>query len=113
MSESFPLGNGARARTERDDDPEEVHEEVVAPKVVGLGPAVGNVKDVMVEHAGGVVEDVAVELAQGDDDLQGVTQGAVHCDHVCHEERERSPADLIPACQQVTRGRLGDQDVRL
>lgn len=113
MSESFPLGNGARARTERDDDPEEVHEEVVAPKVVGLGPAVGNVKDVMVEHAGGVVEDVAVELAQRDDDLQGVTQGAVRCDHVCHEERERSPADLIPACQQVTRGRLGDQDVRL
>lgn len=95
-------GKRGRARTERDDDPEEVHEEVVAPKVVGLGPAVGDVKDVMVEHAGGVVEDVAVELAQRDDDLQGVTERAVGCNHVCHEERERSPADLIPPCQQVT-----------
>lgn len=52
--------------TSRNDNPEKVHEEVVAPEVVGLWSRVGDAQVVVVEHAGGVVQDVAVDLANGD-----------------------------------------------
>ena len=77
-----------------DDDPEGVHQHEVAPVVGGLGAGVGNVEDVVVEQRGRVVEDVTVELAQRDDELQGVAQGVVHGDEVGGEEGEGSPEGL-------------------
>lgn len=43
-------------------DPDEVHEEVVPPKVICLGPAVRYSFIIVIEHASRVVEDVAVDL---------------------------------------------------
>lgn len=44
-----------KIRTRWDHDPEEVHEEVVAPEVQELGTAVHDTLIVVVEHAGGIV----------------------------------------------------------
>ena len=48
----------------------------------------------MVEHAGRVVEDVAVELAQGYDGLQWVAERVLGDDEPGDEEGERAPAHL-------------------
>ena len=41
--------------TRRDNDPDEVHEEIVEPEVVSLGATVRKAVEVVVEHAGSVV----------------------------------------------------------
>ena len=48
----------------------------------------------MVEQRGGVVQDVAVELAEGDDELGGVAQWVVDGDEVCGEVGAGTPEDL-------------------
>jgi hypothetical protein len=45
------------------DDPESIHEDKVSPIVRGLRTRVGDVEDVVVEHGGCIVENIAVELA--------------------------------------------------
>ena len=47
-------------------NPNKVHEEVVAPKVIRFRPAIIKALVVEVEHAGSIIEDVAVELTEGD-----------------------------------------------
>lgn len=80
--------------TSRNDDPDGVHGEVVEPKVVSLWPAVADLVEIVVKHAGGIVEDVSVYLAQGDDHLEGMAQRMVDGDEICKEEAQRPPADL-------------------
>jgi hypothetical protein len=77
-----------------DDDPEGVHQHEVAPVVGGLGAGVGNIEDVVVEERGRVVENVTVELAQRDDELQRVAQRVVDGDEVGGEEGEGTPEGL-------------------
>jgi hypothetical protein len=77
-----------------DDDPEAVHEDEVEPVVEGLRPRVADVEYVLVEEARGVVEDVAVELAEGDDELEGVAERVLGCDHVGCCEGEGAPKYL-------------------
>jgi hypothetical protein len=77
-----------------DDDPEGVHEDKVAPVVAGLGTRVRDVEDVVVEHGGGIVEDVAVELAERDDELEGVAEGVVVGDERGGHEGQRTPEGL-------------------
>lgn len=48
----------------------------------------------MVEHGGGVVEDVTVELAERDDELEGVAEGVVVGDEASANEREGTPEGL-------------------
>lgn len=76
-----------------DDDPEEVAEEVVGPEVDALRAAVDDLVDDLVEGAGGVVQDVAVELAQADDDLERVAHGQVLDNAVGAEEGEGAPEE--------------------
>lgn len=78
---------------EGDDDPEEVAEEVVGPEVKGLGAAVLDALDDDGVGGGGVVEDVAVELAEADDELQGVAQGGAGDDAPGADEGEGAPED--------------------
>jgi len=56
-----------------DDDPDEVHEEKVAPEIVGFRPTICQVLVVMVEHAGGIVENIAINLAKGHNCLQWIS----------------------------------------
>lgn len=76
------------------DDPDKVHGEVVTPEVVGFGPAVCQALVIVVEHAGRVVEDVAVDLARGYDGLEGVAERVLGGDEPGDEEGERAPAYL-------------------
>ena len=58
--------------TARDDNPDKIHEEIVAPKVVWLRSGIIETFMIKVEHAGGVVEDVTVYLTQRDHCLKRV-----------------------------------------
>lgn len=78
----------------RDDDPEGVHQDKVAPVVELLRARVRQVEDVVVEQRGSVVQDVAVELAKGDDELGRVAQRVVNGDEVGGEEGAGAPEDL-------------------
>lgn len=49
---------------------------------------------VVVEHASGIVEDVSVYLAQGDNHLEGMAQRVVDGNKVCEQETQWAPADL-------------------
>lgn len=74
--------------------PDEVHKEVIEPEVVRLGSAIDQAEEVFVERISRIVENVAVNLAEGDDQLQGLTEGVLDGDIVGDEERKRSPAHL-------------------
>ena len=49
----------------------------------------------MVEHAGGVVEDQAVDLAYADDDLERVAERVRVCDEEGYDEAEWAPCELL------------------
>ena len=55
--------------TAGDDDPDEIHEEVVAPKVVRFWSTVCKTLMVVIKHAGSVVKDISVDLAKGNQRL--------------------------------------------
>lgn len=48
----------------------------------------------MVEHAGGIVQNAAVDLAGRDYDLEGVAQGMRGCDKSGDDEAEGAPEEL-------------------
>ena len=64
-----------------DDEPEEVHHEVVHPEVKELWAGVYNALVVVVEHAGGIVKNDTVKLAGGDDDLDWMAEWVLGGDH--------------------------------
>jgi hypothetical protein len=78
----------------RNDDPKGIHEHEVAPVIGGLRARVCNVEDIVVEHGGRVVEDVAVELAERDDELERVAERVVVGDENSADEGERTPEGL-------------------
>lgn len=62
---------------ERNDNPEGVHEHKVTPEVKRLRARVRTVEEVVVEQARGIVEHVAVELSERDDDLEWIAERVV------------------------------------
>lgn len=64
--------------TRGNNNPNEVHEEVIAPEIVWFGSAVRQPGVVMVKHAGRIVEHITVELAGRDDRLEGMTERVVN-----------------------------------
>ena len=48
----------------------------------------------MIEHAGSIVENETVDLADTDNDLERVSQRMRSCDKGCDNEAERSPCEL-------------------
>ena len=71
--------------TTRYDDPEKIHEKVIHPKIVRLWTAVIDTFEIKIEHTGGIVQNVAVELSQGDYGLKWVSQGMTRRDQICHK----------------------------
>jgi len=88
----------------RNHDPEGVQEDKVAPVVEKLRARVRQVENVVVKQGSGVVEDVAVELAERDDELGRVAERVVDGDEVGGEEGARAPEDLF-LLSVVVRGR--------
>ena len=87
------------------DEPEEVTQEVVHPEVKEFWARVDNALVVVVEHAGGIVQDDTVELAGGDDDLKWVAEWVAGGDHGCNDEAEWSPHELGRRSAYVSSGR--------
>jgi hypothetical protein len=83
-----------------DDNPEGVHEDEVSPVVRGFGARVCDVEDVVIEHGGRVVEDVAVELAERDDELQRVAERVVVRDKGGSDEGAGAPESLSKRVSQ-------------
>merc|ERR1712226_1617792 len=75
----------------RDDDPESIHEDKVSPEVELLWTRVRQVEDVVVKERSGVVQDVAVELAERDNELGWVSEWVVDRNEVGSQEGARSP----------------------
>lgn len=80
--------------TTGDDNPYCVHENVVEPEVVRLGPAIRKALVVVVKHARREVQHIAVDLSKGDEGLEWVSHRVVDGDHVRDEVGEGAPADL-------------------
>ena len=75
------VDGGLVNQNQRDDNPEDVHEEEVEPEVEGLWP--GGVE--IVPPGSGVVEEITIELAKGHNELEdpavrAIVQNAVCCD---------------------------------
>jgi hypothetical protein len=87
-------GSFAVPLTARENHPNEVHEEVVSPEVQKLGSRVRDLRVVVIEHAGCVVENQAVDLAHADDDLEGVAERVRVCDEEGYDETDRAPCEL-------------------
>lgn len=92
---------------QRNNNPEEVAEEVVSPEVESLRSAVDNVVDNLLERADGVVQDVAVQLAQADDELEGVAQRVLGNDEVDAEEGHWAPENSSDGLHADGEGVLG------
>lgn len=69
-----------------DDDPYEVHEEIVTPKIVSLWSAVSETSIIMVKHACRIVENVAIYLSQGNHCLKRMPQWVFDCNEVGNNE---------------------------
>lgn len=95
---SHPFSASEYALTAREHHPDEIHEEVVPPEVEELRPRICNLLIVVIEHAGGVVENEAVDLTHADDDLEGMAQRMRGGDEGCYDEAQRSPGEL---CIQI------------
>lgn len=68
------------------DDPNEVHEEIITPKVIRFWSAVRKALVVVVEHACGVVEYITIDLAQRDQGLERMTERMIIGYHQCDSE---------------------------
>jgi hypothetical protein len=88
-------------------NPEEVAEEVVGPEVESLRSAVDNIVDDLLERADGVVQDVTIQLAQADDELEGMAQRMVDNDEVDAEEGHWAPEDSSDGFHADGEGVLG------
>lgn len=92
----------------RDDDPESVHENKVTPEVELFRARVGQVENVVIEERGGVIQHVAVELTERDDELGRVPKRVIDGDEVCGEERTRAPEYLYMDDMLAIAGPDGD-----
>lgn len=77
-----------------DHNPEAVHQNKVSPVVVCFRAGVCSVKNVVVENACRVVQDVAVELAERNNNLKSVPEGVICRNQAGGEEGERAPESL-------------------
>lgn len=55
----------------------------------------------MIEHAGGIVEDEAVDLAYADDHLERMSERVVCENESCYDEAEWSPGKLLSTSSQL------------
>lgn len=101
------LADALLDKQQRNNNPEEVAEEVVSPEVESFRSAVDNVVDDLLERADGIVQDVAVQLAQADDELEGVAQRVVDNDEVDAEEGHWAPENSSDGLHADGEGVLG------
>jgi hypothetical protein len=92
-----------RALTARENHPDEVHKEVISPKIQKLRSRICNLLVVVIEHASSIVENKPIDLADTYDDLEGVAERVACCDECCNNKAEWSPCKLFPHCQHTSK----------
>ena len=95
--------------TTRKNHPNEIHKEVIAPEIQKFWTRIGDLGIVVIEHASSIVEDQAVDLADADDDLEGVAERVREGDEVGYDEAEGAPCELCVEKGQwmILEGKLG------
>lgn len=68
---------GSGSLTQRNHNPDEIHQEIIDPKVIRLRSAVRSSVDVMVEKAGRIIQGVTVKVTHANDQLEWMMQGAL------------------------------------
>lgn len=101
------LINARSDEQQRNDNPEEVAEKVVSPEVESLRSAVDNVVDNLLESADSIVENITIQLAQADDDLEGVAERVVGDDEVDAEKGHGTPENSSDSLHADGEGILG------
>lgn len=93
-SATLPLQEVLIERTEGNDDPDKIHQEIIHPEVIGFRAAVGPLVDVVIEEAGGVIQRIAVEMAHADNHLERMLQGVPIGGQPCNNKAKWSPQEL-------------------
>lgn len=96
--------DGDEQPTSRNQKPEHIHEDEVNPEVKGFRAVIDLPGRELVKHGRGKIQQVPVELARGNQSLDGMPVGRVPDDEQCSQERQRAPGDL-PQVSTATRGR--------
>ena len=73
--------------TPRNDDPDEIEEKVVEPKVIGLWPPMGEPFVVMIKHACRVVQNIAVDLSHRNQGLERISERMLMGDQESDNDR--------------------------
>ena len=91
---SFPSKLRMFALTSWYHNPDEVHEEIISPEVIRFRPTVCKALGIMIKHARGIVKYISIDLAQGDECLERMTEGMLVSDEQCDSEGHGTPTDL-------------------
>lgn len=91
MATSYPK----KKHTRRHDNPDEVHEKIVQPKVVWLRSAIWPTIDIVIEQTSGIVQCIAVKMGHTHNQLHGVAQRMPHSSQIGHEKAQRTPEKLL------------------
>lgn len=86
---------GTARHTRRDNNPDEVHQKVIQPKIIRLRSGIWSTVDIVVKQTGRIIQGVAVQMAHAHNDLDRVAQGMPGCGQVCNNEAQWSPQELI------------------
>ena len=80
--------------TKGNHNPDEVHEEIINPKIIHFRSAVGYTMDIVVNQARHIVQYISIQMAHADDDLEWMPQGMLGKRQICHPVAERAPEKL-------------------
>ena len=80
--------------TKRNDDPDEVHQEIVHPEIVGLWPGIRTIMGVVIEETGRIVQRVSVEMRHTSRQLQRMPQRTARKDGIRHPKAQWAPEEL-------------------
>ena len=80
--------------TKGNHNPDEVHEEIINPKIIHFRSAVGYTMDIVVKQARHIVQCISIQMAHTDDDLEWMPQGMLGKRQICHPVAERAPEKL-------------------
>jgi hypothetical protein len=80
--------------TRGDNNPDEVHQKVIHPKIIWLRSGIWSAVDIVVKQTGRIIQGVAVQMAHAHNYLDWVAQGMPDCGQVCNNEAQWSPQEL-------------------
>lgn len=63
---------GTAGHTRGDNNPDEVHQKVIQPKIIRLRSGIWSVVDIVVKQTGRIIQGVAVQMAHAHNDLNRV-----------------------------------------